>query len=71
MDSKVSELERAFQLARSGQVANIEDIKEKLKREGYDVSAAAYVGLSIRSQLRALIKAARSVNNPAAEPGED
>jgi hypothetical protein len=27
MDSKVSELERAFQLARSGQVANIEDIK--------------------------------------------
>jgi hypothetical protein len=59
MDSKVSALERAFQLARSGQVANIDDIKKKLKQEGYDVSAAAYVGLSIRSQLRALIKAAR------------
>jgi hypothetical protein len=59
MDSKISALERAFQLARSGQVANIDDIKKKLKQEGYDVSAAAYVGLSIRSQLRALIKAAR------------
>jgi hypothetical protein len=67
MDPKVSALERAFQLARSGQVANIDDIKKQLKLEGYEVSAAAYVGLSIRSQLRALIKAARS----AAEPSND
>jgi hypothetical protein len=59
MDPKVSALERVFQLARSGQVANIEDIKKRLKREGYQVSAAAFEGLSIRSQLRGLIKAAR------------
>jgi hypothetical protein len=58
VDHKVSALERAFQLARSGQVANVEDIKKRLKREGYDVSSA-YDGRSLRSQLRHLIKAAR------------
>ena len=57
VDHKVSALERAFQLARSG-VANVEDIKKRLKREGYDVSSA-YSGRSLRSQLRDLIKAAR------------
>jgi hypothetical protein len=58
VDHKVSALERAFQLARSGRVANVEDIKKRLKREGYDVSSA-YDGRSLRSQLRHLIKAAR------------
>jgi len=36
MDSKVTALERAFQLARSGKMATIEDIKKRLKQEGYD-----------------------------------
>jgi hypothetical protein len=39
MDRKVSALERAFQLARSGQVAGIGDIKKQLTREGYDDKA--------------------------------
>jgi hypothetical protein len=64
MDHKISALERAFQLARSGQVANIEEIKLKLKREGYEVNAAAYGGQSLRSQLRELIKAARLAAEP-------
>jgi len=59
MDPRISALERAFQLARSGQVANIEEIKLKLKREGYQVDARDYGGQSLRSQLRELIKAAR------------
>ena len=33
MDPKISALERAFQLAQSGQVASIDDIKKRLKRE--------------------------------------
>jgi hypothetical protein len=39
MDPKVSALERAFQLARSGQAATIADIKKRLKREGYEEKA--------------------------------
>jgi hypothetical protein len=39
MDPKVSALERAFQLARSGQAASIDDIKKRLKREGYEEKA--------------------------------
>ena len=33
MDSKVTALERPFQLARSGKMATIEDIKKRLKQE--------------------------------------
>jgi hypothetical protein len=34
--ARVTALERAFQLARSGQTATTEDIKKRLKREGYN-----------------------------------
>jgi hypothetical protein len=57
VDGKVSALERAFQLARSGRLATVDDIKKQLKQEGYEVSSA-YAGPSLRSQLRDLIKAA-------------
>jgi hypothetical protein len=36
MDSNISALQRAFQMARSGEVTMIADIRKKLKREGYD-----------------------------------
>ena len=57
MDGKVSALERAFQLARSGRLATVDDIKKQLRQEGYEVSSE-YDGSSLRSQLRELIKAA-------------
>jgi len=57
MDLNLSALERAFQLARSGQVSNVEDIRKRLKQEGYDANAV-YVGQSLKTQLRDLIKAA-------------
>ena len=57
MDPNLSALERAFQLARSGQVSNVEDIRKRLKQEGYD-SRAVDVGRSLQSQLRELIKVA-------------
>jgi hypothetical protein len=57
VDSKVSALERAFQLARSGRIATVDDIKKQLRQEGYVVSSE-YDGSSLRSQLRNLIKAA-------------
>ena len=58
MDSKVSALERAFQLAESGRLATVDDIKKQLKQEGYEVIFSIITGPSLRSQLRDLIKAA-------------
>jgi hypothetical protein len=57
MDDKITALERAFQLARSGRLSRIEDIIASLDRDGYSVSQIQ--GPVLRRQLRALIEAAR------------
>jgi hypothetical protein len=57
MDHKVSALERAFQLAKSGRMRTVDEIRNELKREGYDHKAVEG-GRSLTSQLRDLIKAA-------------
>jgi hypothetical protein len=53
----MTELERAFQVARSGRVAGLTDIITSLKRDGY--SASQIEGPLLRRQLTDLIKAAR------------
>ena len=58
MDSKVTALERAFQLARSGRMATIDDIRKRLKQEGYDERVVADGGRSLTTQLRGLLRAA-------------
>jgi hypothetical protein len=58
MDPRVSAHERAFQLARSGRVANVDEIRKELKREGYDASAMDG-GPTLGMQLRKLIREAR------------
>jgi hypothetical protein len=65
MESKVTALERAFQLARSGRMATVEDIKKRLKQEGYDERAVADGGRSLTTQLRGLIRAAAADTRPA------
>ena len=60
MEANLSALERAFQLARSGQVTDVKDIKAQLKREGYDLGQIT--GSLLVRQLQRIIKAAR--NNP-------
>jgi hypothetical protein len=57
MDSKVSALERAFQLARSGQAA-FADIEKQLDREGYDRNVVRG-GPLLKGQLKKLIREAR------------
>jgi hypothetical protein len=57
MDQGTSALERAFQLARSGEYASVEDIKRRLKAEGY--TSEQITGSSLSKQLRALIQDAR------------
>ena len=53
----MTELERAFQLARSGRVAGLSDTITSLKRDGY--SASQTEGPLPKRQLADLIKAAR------------
>jgi hypothetical protein len=58
MDQRMTALERAFQLARSGTVAGLTEIIRSLEREGY--SATQIEGPLLRRQLTDLIKAART-----------
>ena len=60
MDQKLTALERAFQLARSGQVAGLTEIVTTLNREGY--SGSQIEGRLLKRQLADLIKAARKVS---------
>jgi hypothetical protein len=54
MDGTKTTLERAFELAKSGQVRSIESLRAKLKVEGYMLTQLT--GGSLIRQLRDLIK---------------
>lgn len=56
MDSDITTLERAFQLAKSGGCRSVSDIKKRLQAEGYAVSQVE--GSALRKQLMAIIKEA-------------
>ena len=59
MDPNLTAIERAFQAAKSGEAESMDDILRLLKKEGYQVQ---YVdGLSVRRQLRGLMKGAKSL----------
>jgi hypothetical protein len=58
MDQKMTALERAFQLARSGSVAGLAEIVASLNHEGY--SGSQIEGRVLKRQLSDLIKAARN-----------
>ena len=57
MDHTITALERAFQLAQSGDCASVGQIKQQLKAEGYSVVQIA--GRVLGKQLLALIREAR------------
>jgi hypothetical protein len=57
MDHRMTALERAFDLARSGQVSGLSEIVAALRREGY--SRDQIEGPVLRRQLTSLIKTAR------------
>jgi hypothetical protein len=64
MDQKMTAVERAFQLARSGSVAGLAEITTSLNREGY--YANQIEGPVLKRQLADLIKAARKPNAASA-----
>jgi hypothetical protein len=55
MDHNKTALERAFELARSGTVLSVGELRAKIKREGY--SAEQIEGKALGRQLRGLIAA--------------
>jgi hypothetical protein len=58
MELRMTALERAFQLARSGRVSTIADIVGSLKRAGY--STDQIEGPALKRQLANLIRVARA-----------
>lgn len=54
MDQNKTALERAFELARSGQFVSVTEIKDRVRAEGYAV--AQLEGGALSKQLRQLIK---------------
>ena len=59
MQIRITSLERAFQIAKSGDVTNLSELKAALRREAYDLDQVQ--GHALRQQLRAVIKAARAL----------
>jgi hypothetical protein len=62
MDIHITTLERAFQMARSGQYSSVGEIKKQLSVEGFSV--AQVTGRVLSRQLRDLITSARKPENP-------
>ena len=62
MDQNTTALERAFQLAKSGEVATIDALKRQLRAEGY--SAGTITGTTLSKQLRTLIQASKDQKRP-------
>jgi hypothetical protein len=57
MKQNITAIERAFELARSGHVTSVNDIKAQLKREGYEQGLV--IGRILVSQLRGIIDVTR------------
>ena len=67
-DGTKTPLERAFEMARSGQYASAGDIKRSLVAEGYSV--AQFTGRTLNDQLSAAIKEAKALRaKPPLRPG--
>ncbi len=61
-------VERAFELARSGDIANVEKLLSRLHREGYKTDG--HFGPALRKQLKALINGAKPDGQKAPSGGD-
>jgi hypothetical protein len=59
MQERPSVVERAFEIAKSGKVANIPDLRKQLTVEGYSNNAQFLAGRSLSNQLTRMIAEAR------------
>jgi hypothetical protein len=63
MDPRTTELERAFQLAKSGECRSVDEIRKKLSLEGY--YATQVTGKGLLRQLQGIIAAELEARNVA------
>jgi len=61
MSDRPSVIERAFQVAKSGKVGNIEQLRKRLKQEGYS-NADSLRGRSLLQQISRMITEAKNVS---------
>jgi len=72
MTPNVGIIERAFQLARSGEYASVAEIRQKLDQEGYPNIQAHLASRTLITALRKLCSASAPVDLVPREPvGED
>jgi hypothetical protein len=64
MDLRVTALRRAFELAVSGEVSCLTELKAKLRREGYGSEVNTLAGKGLKMQLINLIVQARQFTLP-------
>jgi hypothetical protein len=70
LDNHQTVLERAFEIARSGSCAKVDEIRRQLKREGYSAAQLQQVtGRMLSVQLGALIEQAQA-DKAESEPAE-
>ncbi|HXS06570.1 MAG TPA: hypothetical protein VN723_07275 [Rhizomicrobium sp.] len=62
-------LERAFNLAGSGKVASLDDLRQQLKAEGFR-DEGQMTGRSLALQLAQLIAKSKKAGQPARSPGK-
>lgn len=60
MSPRPSTLERAFELAKSGEYANISEIRLQVSSEGYHDATTQLYGRTLASQIRKICKAAKA-----------
>ena len=60
--SRLSAIERAYQIARTGQVTRLTEIKAKLRAEGYGNLNYQLYGKALADDLRRVCAAARGAN---------
>jgi hypothetical protein len=65
MEPRTGVVERAFQIAKSGDVASVTALRLALAKEGYANSAQAMAGRSIRAQLARMITEAQTARGRA------
>ena len=65
MDSRISQLERAFELAGSGRCSTVADIKRKLREEGYMDDQVE--GPQLFNQLNSLMKKTMRQQQPTGQ----
>ena len=63
---RINLIERAYQLARTGEFAKVEHIERKLTREGYTAVAEHLSGKLMRRELNEMMRSARRQKETAA-----